>query len=276
MIPKELDDLIKEYLTDGIISPQERKVLLRKAEALGLDIEEIDLYITAQEQKVEKKEVAAAEQKFGKRCPQCGRQVESMTVRCECGYEFRSEKAVSSVQKLYDDLNNIQLTDKEYQSCTYEGKPVSTTAEKVEKIKREKKLNLISTFPIPNTKEDIIEFLAMAAPNSKMKGGLFGTLAGRLKIFVPIGVLAMIIIVAIIEPNLNSHDKGMGWVFGAIVCVGTIVAATNAGTDIFKENKIAEAWRAKFDQALMKGRSMRGDSEFQQQLDYYENMINTK
>lgn len=48
MIPKELDDLIQEYLTDGIITPKERKVLLNKAASLGLNVDEIDLYIDAQ------------------------------------------------------------------------------------------------------------------------------------------------------------------------------------------------------------------------------------
>ena len=50
-IPQELDDLIKEYLTDGIISAKERLVLLNKAQALGLNVDEVDLYIDAQQQK---------------------------------------------------------------------------------------------------------------------------------------------------------------------------------------------------------------------------------
>ena len=47
MVPKELDELIREYLTDGVISPKEREVLLRKARQLGLDEDEVDLYIEA-------------------------------------------------------------------------------------------------------------------------------------------------------------------------------------------------------------------------------------
>jgi hypothetical protein len=39
------------------------------------------------------------------------------------------------------------------------------------------------------------------------------------------------------------------------------------------EVKAARVWRAKFDQVLMKGRSLRGDSEFTLQLDYYENQM---
>ena len=43
---------------------------------------------------------------------------------------------------------------------------------------------------------------------------------------------------------------------------------------MIEDNKTASVWRDKFDQILMKGRSLRGDSEFQKQLDYYENMVN--
>lgn len=53
MVPKELDELIKEYLTDGIITSKERQVLLKKAQQMGLDVDEIDLYIDAQQQKVD-------------------------------------------------------------------------------------------------------------------------------------------------------------------------------------------------------------------------------
>ena len=39
-----------------------------------------------------------------------------------------------------------------------------------------------------------------------------------------------------------------------------------------RRNKIAQAWRSKFEQVLMKGRSMQGDSDFQSQLDYFEKL----
>lgn len=40
LVPQELDDLIQEYLTDGIISAKERQVLLNKAQAMGLNVYE--------------------------------------------------------------------------------------------------------------------------------------------------------------------------------------------------------------------------------------------
>lgn len=53
IVPEELDYLIQEYLSDGIISDKERQVLLNKAQALGLNVDEVDLYIDAQQQKAD-------------------------------------------------------------------------------------------------------------------------------------------------------------------------------------------------------------------------------
>lgn len=43
---------------------------------------------------------------------------------------------------------------------------------------------------------------------------------------------------------------------------------------MLRENKVADAWEAKFSQVLIKGRSLRGDEEFTRQLDYYESQHN--
>ena len=53
LIPEELNALIQEYLTDGVLTDKERQVILRKAESMGLDRDEIDLYLDAQVQKID-------------------------------------------------------------------------------------------------------------------------------------------------------------------------------------------------------------------------------
>ena len=71
-IPQELDNLINEFLSDGIISDKERQVLLNKAQALGLNVDEVDLYIDAQQQKADQSVAAAVNKRRGKTCPFCG------------------------------------------------------------------------------------------------------------------------------------------------------------------------------------------------------------
>lgn len=60
------------------------------------------------------------------------------------------------------------------------------------------------------------------------------------------------------------------WLF---IVIGAVLSAKK-GRTILRENKIAEAWKTKFSQVLIKGRSLRGDEEFTRQLDYYESQHN--
>lgn len=79
---KEFTDLVQEYLTDGFISPKEREVLLRKAQTLGIDIDEADLYIDAQQQKENIKIDQAIKKKQGRECPFCGGIINDLVDKC--------------------------------------------------------------------------------------------------------------------------------------------------------------------------------------------------
>ena len=103
-IPQELDDLIKEYLTDGIISAKERQVLLNKAQALGLNVDEVDLYIDAQQQKADQAVAAAVNKRRGKTCPYCGESIPELTDKCPyCGKNITPE-ASEELKRLIHDL----------------------------------------------------------------------------------------------------------------------------------------------------------------------------
>lgn len=53
LILEEIEALIQQYLTDGVLTDKERQVILRKAEGVGLDRDEIDLYLDAEVQKID-------------------------------------------------------------------------------------------------------------------------------------------------------------------------------------------------------------------------------
>lgn len=74
------------------------------------------------------------------KCPNCGEVLTAFASACPtCGYEIRGKSAVASVQTFYSDLCKAQTT--------------------------EQKDHMIRNFPIPNTKEDIIEFMILASSN---------------------------------------------------------------------------------------------------------------
>lgn len=111
-IPQELDDLIKEYLTDGIISPKERQVLLNKAQALGLNVDEVDLYIDAQQQKADQAVAAAVNKRRGKTCPFCGSSIPELTDKCpNCGGNITPE-ASKELEDIFDHLESALVNFK--------------------------------------------------------------------------------------------------------------------------------------------------------------------
>lgn len=155
MYAKEFEDLLNEYLTDGIITSKERQVLLKKAQELGYDVDEVDLYIDAQQQKSDQAVEAAAAKKRGKVCPRCGASIQSMQLTCpECGYEFNNKQSNSSAQKLMEKLESLNVKTN---GLSLMGDVRAT----------EKKAQVIQMFPIPNTKEDLIEFATFCLGNIK-------------------------------------------------------------------------------------------------------------
>ena len=257
MFSKELENLIQATLEDGILEEYEKAALVKRATAEGVDLTELEIYINSILQKRKKEHDLAEDAKqekidqkkkeeFGRVCPNCGRQIPPMTVKCVCGYEITTPgNSVSSVQILSKKLSEITLTESEEKEI--EGAAPAAKKGLREKFIADKKIDIISTFPVPNTKEDIIEFLALSVAGANKRLGFLD---------IKINCYKMVAIAGIIIPFF-------GWLFGAIFIM----------SKSFAEEKMKNAWREKFDQVMSKGRSLRGDAEFTQQLDYYESIL---
>ena len=241
----ELKKLIDAAMADGIITSKEREVIIRKAATLGIDAAEVEVYLDAEIQNTEQAADMAKRDKIGPVCPQCGKQVPPLTLKCECGYEFTNAKRSYSMQILSERLNAISLTDDELKEI--EKAAPGERAGKRSDFLVSKQINMITTFPVPNTKEDIIDFLSTSISLANKEIGFLD----KKKNYFIVVVLAGIIIPV------------FGWLFGLIFMMAKS----------FSEEKLKQAWRAKSEQVLIKGRSLRGDSEFTQQLDYYENLL---
>ncbi|MBR3451382.1 MAG: hypothetical protein IKH25_00745 [Muribaculaceae bacterium] len=113
LIPQELEQLIQEYLTDGVLTDKERQVILKKAEGMGLDRDEIDLYLDAQVQKIDQASDAAVRRQKSKSCPYCGGGIQLLTEKCpHCG-EHITAQASEELQEIFDHLENalVDLKD---------------------------------------------------------------------------------------------------------------------------------------------------------------------
>lgn len=112
LIPEELQALIQQYLTDGILTDKERQVILKKAEGMGLDRDEIDLYLDAEEQKIEQQTDAAVRKQKGKTCPYCGGNVPQLADKCpHCG-ESITVQASEELQEIFDNLETALVNMK--------------------------------------------------------------------------------------------------------------------------------------------------------------------
>ena len=272
MFSKELENLINATLEDGVLEEYEKAALVKRAQAEGVDLTELEIYINSilQRRKKERTKAEEARQEiidkkkkeaYGRVCPNCGKQVNSMTLKCDCGYEFTNNAVRSSVQILADKIEKIK---NRYSDIKDDNKRDDVRTKEI--------VDAITIYPVPNTKEDIIEFCAMAISNSKTRGGLWGTALGRIKILAVIAVIGAIIAYIIVD---DPEAKTMAPV-AVILCTAFYggMAFIFIDQDTIRSNKIANAWRAKFEQVLIKGRSLRGDAEFTRQLDYFEGLIN--
>lgn len=95
------------------------------------------------------------------KCPNCGEIVDALLPKCPtCGYEFRGVKSVSSAQVL-----SAKLAELDAQRKPKDKKKSSNNDRGELNEIDEQKITLISTFPIPNAKEDLFEFVVVACSN---------------------------------------------------------------------------------------------------------------
>lgn len=96
------------------------------------------------------------------RCPNCGDILDAYESVCEtCGYERRGTKATNSIRELARKLEIIEAQRPARRVTSLFAQAFSSNLPKTD----EQKINLIQNFPIPNTKEDILEFAVMAISN---------------------------------------------------------------------------------------------------------------
>ena len=191
MYNEKLEALITAALADGVLTEKEKQILFKKAETMGIDLDEFEMVLDARLVELKKKEAKANQQyqlemekaksaqpsapkseKYGdvRKCPACGAIVPSMAAKCpECGYEFTNVEANSSTRLLMQKIDEIQAQYAEL-TANVDNKDESAIRTRGYQVKRQlndRTAQLIQNFPIPNTREDLIEFLTLCIGNSK-------------------------------------------------------------------------------------------------------------
>jgi len=186
----EIENLINMALADDEVTEKERAIILRKAESLGLDKDEVEMILDGRITLMMKEKNASQNQskpksnKEGdlKKCPSCGAPVKSFATVCsDCGHEFRNIEASNSVKDFFRMLNDFESNTEEDTDNPL--KAITGTMAKIYsdggvfgggKAGRQQR-ELIKNFPIPNTKEDILDFLTLGVPRAKKIGNFFSS-----------------------------------------------------------------------------------------------------
>ncbi len=188
---KEIENLIEMAIADGEVTEKERAIILRKAEALGEYKDEVEMILDGKVALMMKEQNASQQQskpksnKEGdiKKCPSCGAPTSSFATKCpDCGHEFRNIDSSNSVKNL---ASKLEEAEEKARNTKSGGGLVGGLMKMIdgetdlEKRIFNAKSNVISSFPVPNTKEDILEFLALSvAQVNSIKIGAMIKLAG--------------------------------------------------------------------------------------------------
>ena len=176
----QLEKLIDLALADGELTEKEKQVLFKKAEAMGIDLDEFEIVLDARLYKLKQAAstppvipngnvAAPSSSKFGdvKKCPACGAMVQTFNIKCpECGHEFRNVGTNQGIERLFDMLNEVESQSGPTDMISGVVNVFSAISGGDKKTRR--KRQIIQNFPIPTTKEDILEFLSLAVPNAKV------------------------------------------------------------------------------------------------------------
>jgi len=183
MYSKELEAIIEAALADGVLTDKEREVLHRRAAQEGVDADELDVIIEGKLAKMKQEKdwlrpEPPTTEKRGNvvKCPNCGVPIQAGATKCtECGYVFTNVKANSSMERLQKGI--AEITDKYnvlISKASDKAAAGYTCSEKdlVRKDMKKAIKNFIRNFPIPSSKEDLIEFTT-AMNGNRMQTGDF-------------------------------------------------------------------------------------------------------
>lgn len=150
----DIEKMIRFATEDGSITDEERGIIIRKAQEMGADIDEVEIMLEnflnrgKDNIKVPKNEKSSKIRK----CPYCGAILTEGAIVCpECGHELTEESKTSVIVK--DNIKIFQLQYDNLDKEIVEGDEVNIRSIRLDKARA----NYINNFSFPNTKEGLLQ-----------------------------------------------------------------------------------------------------------------------
>jgi len=196
MYSEQIEKLIELALADGDLTEKEKQILFKRAEAEGIDLDEFEMVLEARlfektKNKTPEPIAAPKSDRLGdvKKCPACGAIAESFATKCsDCGTEFRNIEASGSIIKFFEKLDEVEATRNNGFYTQNTGKSVglgtvllwlffwyilifikgfqlilATSKPTKWSTTDARKEELVLNYPVPVSKENILEFLTLSA-----------------------------------------------------------------------------------------------------------------
>lgn len=204
-----LENLVKAALADGVLTEKEKQVLFKRAQALGVDLDEFEMVLEARlyerqqaGMRANVNAIAAKTQQLApkstkcgdvRKCPACGAMIGTFLMACpDCGHEFVGVGANSFVESFAKGLREAianATRPKGFMFNRSQGGLVGTlqgmmdlhqqAIEQAGTLKNENAVKAeaeyVKSAVLPRAKEDCIEMLNYITPKIKVSGANYAT-----------------------------------------------------------------------------------------------------
>ena len=148
----DLERLISIAKESGELTEKQKVIILRKAKALGEDLDEVEFVLET----LKSKEPVKAPSGVPKlrKCPHCGATISGYSLTCpECGFSLSSESKTSENVRNY--VQDLQILLMEAENSVSARDQMLYGDQKV----CQQKVNIITTFQLPYTTEALLEMM---------------------------------------------------------------------------------------------------------------------
>ena len=162
MLHPDLQKLLDFALESGEVTEKHRQILHNKAIALNQDIDELEMIIEGEIKRLKKSKEGEKQKNYA--CPNCGSSIPSSSIKCGfCGFAITRKQITGGefIKKLNEEINQINKWQTEAEKTHNTWKASSTPLMDA----TYKKASVISTFTMPNDKENLLEFFYFCDTN---------------------------------------------------------------------------------------------------------------